>query len=184
MNYEQDHSETFYEGRVSQQKLFLQYNYCGREAINTKLRQILNIHTVWRDSAVITKQTSQWDYCLPSVPLQVIRCDTLPLPHSPAARRLTRPTNQSPFHYCRWFSAPFETFGDFLEDLFCKHTQRLRSSTAHHLSPLEMISCHYIISQNQILKSFFFQATPQMGGKKHWHYLRDYFGGFPVSSGH
>lgn len=59
MNYEPDHSETFYEGGVLQQKLFLQYNYCGQKAINTKLRQILNKLNVWRDSAVITKQTSQ-----------------------------------------------------------------------------------------------------------------------------
>lgn len=73
----------------------------GHGAINMKLKQILDKLNVWRDSAVITKQTSQWDYCFPLVVLlYVIRCDILPPPHSSAAERLKQPINHSfhPFH--------------------------------------------------------------------------------------
>lgn len=93
------------------------------------------------DSAVIAKQTSQWDDCLPSLLLQVIRCDTLPLPRSPAAERLTQPTNQSPFHYCRWPSTghllPLRHSEVFLEIVFAiKHTERpaLNCTAVEHIT--------------------------------------------------
>lgn len=58
----------------------------GHGAINMKLKQILDKLNVWRDSAVITKQTSQWDYYFPwAVLLYIIRCDILPPPHCSAA---------------------------------------------------------------------------------------------------
>lgn len=58
----------------------------GRRAIDMKVKQILDKLNVWRDSAVITKQTSQWDYYFPwAVLLYIIRCDILPPPHGSAA---------------------------------------------------------------------------------------------------
>lgn len=58
-----------------------------REAINMRLKQILDKLNVWRDSAVITKQTSQWDYYFPwAVLLHLIGCDILLPPHRSAAQ--------------------------------------------------------------------------------------------------
>lgn len=77
----------------------------GRGAINMKLKQIQDKLNVWRDSAVITKQTSQWDYYFPwALLLYVIRCDILPPTCCSAAEWLKQPINHSfhPFHYYRW----------------------------------------------------------------------------------
>lgn len=74
-------------------------------AINMKLKQIPGKLNVWRDGAVITKHTSQWDYSFPwAVLLYVIRCDILPPPRCSAAEWLKQPINHSvhPFHYHRW----------------------------------------------------------------------------------
>lgn len=76
-----------------------------REAINVRLKQILDKLNVWRDSAVITKQTSQWDYYFPwAVLLHLIGCDILPPPHHSAAQWLKQPINQRfhPLHDYRW----------------------------------------------------------------------------------
>lgn len=67
-----------------------------REAINMRLKQILDKLNVWRDSAVITKQTSQWDYYFPwALLLHLIGCDILPPPHHSAVQWLKQPINHS-----------------------------------------------------------------------------------------
>lgn len=76
-----------------------------REAINMRLKQILDKLNVWRDSAVITKQTSQWDYYFPwALLLHLIGCDILPPPHHSAAQWLKQPINHSvhPLQDYRW----------------------------------------------------------------------------------
>lgn len=77
----------------------------GHGAINKELKQIPDKLNVWRDSAVITKQTSQWDYLFPwAALLSIIRCDILPPPRCSAAEWLNQPINHRfhPFHHHRW----------------------------------------------------------------------------------
>lgn len=70
--------------------------WVGVLPINKKRKQILHKLNGRRHCAVITKQTSRWDYCFPwAVLLYLIRCDIGPPPRCSAAEWLNQPINHS-----------------------------------------------------------------------------------------
>lgn len=130
----------------------------GHGAISMKLKHILDKLNVWRDSAVITKQTSRWEYCFPLlVLLYVIRCDILPPPRCPAAERLKQPIHHSFTHfistggpYCSQWQIQIEIF---LQTFFRRFTwnRSLYSSIVHHSAKANK---HVFTCQNKLIRVF------------------------------